>query len=127
MLKKFSVIAAAAVATVAVAACGGYDPTAAADDYANTINSQWETYYTDKGLTSSEAASAGVTFTCPDNVQKDEAFTCTLEGKNSGESVDVQMEVNDSDVLVPANDTDYNDAVTQIDAAEAAGITVSAN
>lgn len=122
MLKKFSVVAAAAVATVAVAACGGYDPTDAANTYANDINAQWQTYVTDHGLTSTQAASAGITFTCPTNVQKDQAFTCTMKGKNSGDTVDVQMQVNSSDQLVAANDTTFAAAELRLDKAEAAAI-----
>jgi len=122
MLKKFSVIAAAAVATVAVAACGGYDPTDAANAYANDVNATWQTYVTDHGLTSAEATSAGVTFTCPTNVQKDQDFACTLKGKNTGESVDVQMQINSSDELVPANQGTFEAADVRIEAAELAAI-----
>jgi len=122
MLKKFTVVAAAAVATVAVAACGGYDPTDAANTYANTVNAQWQTFVTDHGLTSTQAATAGVTFTCPTNVQKDQDFTCTLKGKNSGESVDVQMQINSSDELVPANEANLAAAELRLDKAELAAI-----
>ena len=124
MLKKFSVIAAAAVATVAVAACGTttIDTTEATAADAAAINAEWQAYYAEQGITSAEAASAGVTFTCPDNVAEGETFSCTIKGTNSGESVDVQMTVKDGTQLAPVDEKAYAAAIVRVDEAEAATI-----
>ena len=124
MLKKFSVIAAAAVANVAVAACGTttIDTTEATAADAAAINAEWQAYYAEQGITSAEAASAGVTFTCPDNVAEGETFSCTIKGTNSGESVDVQMTVKDGTQLAPVDEKAYAAAIVRVDEAEAATI-----
>ncbi|MBJ7245018.1 MAG: hypothetical protein JHD03_09430 [Solirubrobacteraceae bacterium] len=124
MLKKFSVIAAAAVATLAVAACGTteIDLTAATEKEAQAITAVWQAYYAEQGITSAEAASAGVTFTCPDSVAEGETFSCTIKGTNSGESVDVQMTVNDATKLVPVDKKAFDAAIAQMDAAEGATV-----
>jgi len=126
MLKKFSVIAAAAVATVAVAACGGYDPTAAADSYAQTANDQVKAMEAELGLTGTEAAGASVTFTCPKNVQKDQVFTCTVKGSLTGETIDVEMKINSSDELVPANAAAYTAAEERLAKTEYASVNAAA-
>ncbi len=122
MLKKFSVIA-AAVATLAVAACGTteIDTTEAQAGTAASINATYQEYYAEQGITSAEAASAGVTFTCPDNVAEGETFSCTVKGKNSGESVDVQMTVTD-DALAPVDQKAYDAALIRVDQAETATV-----
>ncbi|MBJ7342946.1 MAG: hypothetical protein JHC46_05100 [Solirubrobacteraceae bacterium] len=123
MLKKFSVIAAAAVATLAVAACGTteIDLTAATEKEAQAITAVWQAYYAEQGITSAEAASSGVTFTCPDSVPEGETFSCTVKGKNSGESVDVQMTVTD-DALAPVDQKAYDAALIRVDQAETATV-----
>ncbi len=123
MLKKFSVIA-AAVATLAVAACGTteIDTTEAQAGTAASINATYQEYYAEQGITSAEAASSGVTFTCPDSVPEGETFSCTIKGKNSGESVDVQMTFNDSTVLTPVDQKAYDAALIRVDQAETATV-----
>ncbi len=123
MLKKFSVIAAAAVATLAVAACGTteIDTTEAQAGTAASINATYQEYYAEQGITSAEAASSGVTFTCPDSVPEGETFSCTVKGKNSGESVDVQMTVTD-DALAPVDQKAYDAALIRVDQAETATV-----
>jgi hypothetical protein len=122
MLKKFSVIAAAGVATVALVACGGYDVTPAADSYAQTANDEIKALEAELGLTGTEAAGASVTFTCPKSVQKDEVFTCTVKGSLTGETIDVEMKVNSSDELVPANAAAYTAAEERLAKTEYASV-----
>jgi hypothetical protein len=120
MLKKFSVIAAAAVATVAVAACGTaeIDTTEAQAATAASLSATYEAYYAEQGISSADAGSSGITFTCPDTVPEGETFSCTIGGKNSGESVDVQMTFNDSTELVAVDQKAYDAAVVRVDEAE---------
>lgn len=101
MLKKFAVVIAAGVATVALAACGGYDPTDAVNNFNKEVNSQIQSSLSSAGITASVATDAGVDLKCPSDVEKETPFTCTVTGKLSEKTVDVQMEVNSSDELAP--------------------------
>jgi len=122
MLKKFAVVIAAGVATVALAACGGYDPTDAVNSFNDDVNSEIQSALSTAGITGAEATEAGVKLSCPNDVQKEEAFTCTVTGNLSGNSADVQMEVNSSDELAPLNDSAFQGEIDAISEAEGTAI-----
>jgi len=122
MTKQLASVIAAAVATVALAACGGYDPTDAVNSFNDTINSEIQSSLSTAGLTGAEAADAGVDLKCPNDVQKEEAFTCTVTGKLSGKSADVQMEVNSSDELAPVNESAFQGQLDTISESEGVAV-----
>lgn len=118
MSKQFAAGFAAAAATVALVACGGYDPTDAVNTFNKDVNSQVQSQLSDAGFTGSAATDAGVDLKCPSNVEKETPFTCTVTGNLSGKSVDVQMEVNSSDQLAPAEDSAFQTALSTLSTAE---------
>ncbi|MDP4603902.1 MAG: hypothetical protein NWQ82_03330 [Solirubrobacteraceae bacterium] len=122
MLKKFAVVIAAGVATVALAACGGYDPTDAVNNFNKEVNSQIQSSLSSAGITASVATDAGVDLKCPSDVEKETPFTCTVTGKLSEKTVDVQMEVNSSDELAPANNSAFSAALNTLSTAEGTAV-----
>ena len=122
MLKKFGVVIAAGVATVFLAACGGYDPTDAVNNFNKGVNSQIQSSLSSAGITGSAATDAGVDLKCPSNVEKETPFTCTVTGKLSEKTVDVQMEVNSSDELAPANNTAFSTTLDKLSTAEGTAV-----
>jgi len=122
MTTKLVTVFAAAVATVALAACGGYDPTEAVNNFNKQVNGQIQSALSSAGITGSAAADAGVNMSCPSDVQKDQDFTCTVTGKLSDKSVDVQMQVNSSDELAPANNSAFSAALDKLSTAEGTAV-----
>lgn len=83
-----SLLAIAAI-TLTLAACGssGMDPSKAVEE-------------ANKGF-----ADLGVTMSCPDSVEKDKVFTCTLTGKDGTEvSVDMKVAEQDGESAIDAVD-----------------------
>ena len=122
MTKQLASIIAAAVATVALAACGGYDPTDAVNNFNKEVNSQIQSSLSSAGLTGSAATDAGVDLKCPTNVEKETPFTCTVTGKLSGKTVDVQMDVNSSDELAPTNSSAFSKSIGDLSTAEGTAV-----
>lgn len=118
MTKQFAAGIAAVAATVALVACGGYDPTDAVNSFNKQVNSTIQTSLSDAGFTGSTAADAGIDLKCPSDVEKETPFTCTFTGKLSGKTVDIQMEVNSSDELAPAEDSEFQTALSTLTTAE---------
>lgn len=122
MTKQLAAVIAAAVATVALAACGGYDPTDAVNNFNKEVNSQIQSSLSSAGITASVATDAGVDLKCPSDVEKETPFTCTVTGKLSEKTVDVQMEVNSSDELAPANNSAFSAALNTLSTAEGTAV-----
>ncbi len=122
MTKQLASVIAAAVATVALAACGGYDPTDAVNNFNKEVNSQIQSSLSSAGLTGSAATDAGVDLKCPTNVEKETPFTCTVTGKLSGKTVDVQMDVNSSDELAPTNSSAFSKSIGDLSTAEGTAV-----
>ena len=122
MTKQLASVIAAAVATVALAACGGYDPTDAVNSFNKEVNSQIQSSLSSAGITGSAATDAGVDLKCPSDVEKETPFTCTVTGKLSEKTVDVQMEVNSSDELAPANNTAFSTTLDKLSTAEGTAV-----
>ena len=122
MTKQFAAVTAASLAAVALAACGGYDPTDAVNTFNKEVNSEIQSSLSSAGLTGSAATDAGVDLKCPTNVEKETPFTCTVTGKLSGKTVDVQMEVNSSDELAPANNTAFSTTLDTLSTAEGTAV-----
>ena len=118
MTKQLAAAAAASLAAVALAACGGYDPTDAVNNFNKQVNSQIQSALSTAGIKGSAATKAGVDLKCPNDVQKEEAFACTVTGNLSGKTVDVKMEVNSSDELAPVNDSAFQGELDTIATAE---------
>ena len=121
MLKKFGVAVAAGVATVALAACGAYDTADAVKSFNDEINSTIQSALSSAGITGVAATEAGVKLSCPNDVQKEEAFTCTVTGNLSGESADVKMEINSSDELAPVDESAFAGEITRFTESESIG------
>ena len=122
MTKQFAAVTAASLAAVALAACGGYDPTDAVNTFNKEVNSEIQSSLSSAGLTGSAATDAGVDLKCPTNVEKETPFTCTVTGKLSEKTVDVQMEVNSSDELAPANNTAFSTTLDTLSTAEGTAV-----
>lgn len=126
MTKQFAAGFAAAATTVALAACGGYDPTDAVNNFNKQVNAQIQSSLSAAGIKGSSATDAGVDMSCPSDVQKEQAFTCTVTGKMSKKSVDVQMQVNSSDELAPANNSAFSTALNKLSTAEGTAVGMAA-
>ena len=122
MTKQFAAVTAASLAAVALAACGGYDPTDAVNTFNKEVNSQIQSSLSSAGITGSAATDAGVDLKCPSDVEKETPFTCTVTGKLSEKTVDVQMEVNSSDELAPANNTAFSTTLDKLSTAEGTAV-----
>lgn len=122
MTKQFAAVTAASVAAVALAACGGYDPTDATNTFNKEVNSQIQSSLSSAGLTGAAATDAGVDLKCPTNVEKETPFTCTVTGKLSGKTVDVQMDVNSSDELAPTNSSAFSKSIGDLSTAEGTAV-----
>ena len=122
MTKQLAAVTAASLAAVALAACGGYDPTDAVNTFNKDVNSQVQSSLSAAGITGAAATDAGVDLKCPSDVEKETPFTCTVTGKLSGKTVDIQMEVNSSDELAPANDTAFSTALDTLSTAEGTAV-----
>lgn len=122
MTKQLAAVAAASLAAVALAACGGYDPTDAVNTFNKEVNSKIQSSLSSAGITGAAATDAGVDLKCPSDVEKETPFTCTVTGKLSGKTVDVQMEVNSSDELAPANETAFSTTLDKLAAAEGTAV-----
>jgi hypothetical protein len=122
MSKQLAAVAAASLAAVALAACGGYDPTDAVNTFNKDVNSQIQSSLRSAGITGAAATDAGVDLKCPSDVEKETPFTCTVTGKLSDKTVNVQMEVNSSDELAPANDTAFSTALDTLSTAEGTAV-----
>ena len=122
MNKQLAAVAAASLAAVALAACGGYDPTDAVNNFNKEVNSQIQSSLSSAGLTGSAATDAGVDLKCPTNVEKETPFTCTVTGKLSGKTVDVQMDVNSSDELAPTNSSAFSKSIGDLSTAEGTAV-----
>ena len=122
MTKQLAAVAAASLAAVALAACGGYDPTDAVNTFNKDVNSQIQSSLSSAGITGAAATDAGVDLKCPTNVEKETPFTCTVTGKLSGKTVDVQMDVNSSDELAPANNTAFSTTLDTLSTAEGTAV-----
>ena len=122
MNKQLAAVAAASLAAVALAACGGYDPTDAVNTFNKDVNSQIQSSLSSAGLTGSAATDAGVDLKCPTNVEKETPFTCTVTGKLSGKTVDVQMDVNSSDELAPTNSSAFSKSIGDLSTAEGTAV-----
>lgn len=122
MTKQLAAVAAASLAAVALAACGGYDPTDAVNTFNKEVNSQIQSSLSSAGITGAAATDAGVDLKCPSDVEKETPFTCTVTGKLSGKTVDVQMEVNSSDELAPANNTAFSTTLDKLSTAEGTAV-----
>ena len=122
MTKQLAAVTAASLAAVALAACGGYDPTDAVNTFNKDVNSQIQSSLSSAGITGAAATDAGVDLKCPTNVEKETPFTCTVTGKLSGKTVDVQMDVNSSDELAPANSSAFSKAIGDLSTAEGTAV-----
>lgn len=122
MNKQLAAVATASLAAVALAACGGYDPTDAVNNFNKEVNSQIQSSLSSAGITGSVATDAGVDLKCPSDVEKETPFTCTVTGKLSDKTVNVQMEVNSSDELAPANNTAFSTALNKLSTAEGTAV-----
>ncbi len=122
MTKQLAAVTAASLAAVALAACGGYDPTDAVNNFNKEVNSQIQSSLSSAGLTGSAATDAGVDLKCPTNVEKETPFTCTVTGKLSGKTVDVQMDVNSSDELAPTNSSAFSKSIGDLSTAEGTAV-----
>jgi len=128
MLKKFSVIAAAAVATVAVAACGAALSTEAQTQaIASGMTDAFKSASITNGLTEAQVADAGFDLTCPSDVKADQDVNCTLKGKLSGESAEAAMKTDSDGVLAIADDAALGDSLVVIEEAELAAIEAGTN
>jgi len=123
MTTKLAAVFAAVIATLALAACGGYDPTDAVNKFNDIANQKVQSALKGKGISGSVAASAGVDLKCPTDVQQEQPFTCTVTGKLSKKSFDVQMVINSSEELDPANTAAFGKVIGK--AAFAEGIAVA--
>jgi|GEM_PF-2036500 len=123
MTKQLAAGFAAAVAAIALAACGGYDPTDAVNSFNKQVNTSVQSALKSAGFDGPTAADAGVTLSCPSNVEKETPFTCKVKGNLSKKTVDVQMEVNSSDELAPANESAFTKTLGKLstDEGEAVG------
>ena len=119
MTRKIPAALAAVGVVFVIAACGGYDPTEAVNSLNKQLNEQLQSSLQAAGVSSSVASQAGLTVKCPDSVEKGQSFDCSVTGKASGESVDVPMEINDSDELVPVAQEKLDTAVQSVTEAEA--------
>ena len=122
MTKQLAAVTAASLAAVALAACGGYDPTDAVNTFNKEVNSEIQSSLSSAGLTGSAATDAGVDLKCPTNVEKETPFTCTVTGKLSGKTVDVQMDVNSSDELAPTNSSAFSKSIGDLSTAEGTAV-----
>ena len=122
MTKQFAAVTAASLAAVALAACGGYDPTDAVNTFNKEVNSEIQSSLSSAGLTGSAATDAGVDLKCPTNVEKETPFTCLVTGNLRGKTVDVQMDVNSSDELAPANSSAFSKAIGDLSTAEGTAV-----
>ena len=122
MTKQLAAVTAASLAAVALAACGGYDPTDAVNNFNKEVNSQIQSSLSSAGLTGSAATDAGVDLKCPTNVEKETPFTCTVTGKLSGKTVDVQMDVNSSDELAPTTSSAFSKSIGDLSTAEGTAV-----
>ena len=122
MTQKLAAVLAAVVATVALAACGAYDPTEAVNNFNKQLNSEIQSGLKSAGIKGPAATGAGVTLKCPTDVEKEKAFTCTLTGKMSKKSVDVQMVVNSSDELAAANNAAFSKSLNSLSRAEGTAV-----
>ncbi len=122
MTKQLAAVTAASLAAVALAACGGYDPTDAVNNFNKEVNSQIQSSLSSAGITGSAATDAGVDLKCPSDVEKETPFTCTVTGKLSGKTVDVQMDVNSSDELAPTNSSAFSKAIGDLSTAEGTAV-----
>lgn len=118
MKRKFLAGLAFAGAAIAVSACGGYDPTDAVNGLNQQLNSALQGSLEAAGVPTSKAQQAGITIDCPDSVSKGESFDCTVAGEASGVSVDVPMQVNDSDELVPVSQAELDEGLESVTQAE---------
>ena len=119
MKKKLPAALATLGVAVALAACGGYNPTDAVNSLNKQLNDTLQSSLKAAGVPASAASQAGITVKCPDSVEKGQSFDCSVTGKASGKSVDVPMEINDNDELVPVAEEKLNSAVQTITEAEA--------
>ena len=119
MTTKLAAVFAAVIATLALAACGGYDPTDAVNKFNDIANQKVQSALKGKGISGSVAASAGVDLKCPTDVQQEQPFTCTVTGKLSKKTIDVQMVINSSEALDPAKNSAFLAALEKIAVAEA--------
>ena len=119
MKKKLPAALATLGVALALAACGGYNPTDAVNSLNTQLNDALQSSLKAAGVSSSVASKAGITVKCPDSVEKGQAFDCTVSGKASGKSVTVPMEVTDNDELAPARQADLDQALKDISEAEA--------
>ena len=122
MTKQLAAVTAASLAAVALAACGGYDPTDAVNNVNKEVNSQIQSSLSSAGITGSAATDAGVDLKCPSDVEKETPFTCTVTGKLSGKTVDVQMDVNSSDELAPTNSSAFSKSIGDLSTAEGTAV-----
>ena len=122
MTKQLAAVTAASLAAVALAACGGYDPTDAVNTFNKDVNSQIQSSLSSAGITGAAATDAGVDLKCPTNVEKETPFTCTVTGKLSGKTVDVQMDVNSSDELAPTNSSAFSKSIGDLSTAEGTAV-----
>lgn len=118
MKKMVLAVAAAVGVALAISACGGYDPTEAVNSLNKEVNQNLQTGLSAAGVPEADASQAGITIKCPDNVQKNETFTCTATGKLTGESTDVKMKVNDNDELTTADGAELGTALEKVITAE---------
>ena len=118
MTRKIPAALAAVGAVFVIAACGGYDPTEAVDSLNKEVNQNLQTGLEAGGVPAAQASKAGITIKCPDNVQKNENFTCTATGKLTGATADVEMKVNDNDELITASGAELGTALEKVINAE---------
>ena len=118
MYRAGAAVLATVGAIAAISACGGYNPTDAVNSLNKTVNQNLQTGLEAGGIPADQASKAGITIKCPDNVQKNEAFTCTATGKLTGKSMDVKMKVNDNDELTTANGAQLGTALATVIEAE---------
>lgn len=119
MYRAGAAVLATVGAIAAISACGGYNPTDAVNSLNKQLNDTLQSSLKAAGVPASAASQAGITVKCPDSVEKGQSFDCSVTGKASGKSVDVPMEINDNDELVPVAEEKLNSAVQSLSEAEA--------
>lgn len=114
-----SAVLTAGASALLIACSGGYDPSDAVERLNRTANAELQKGLKAAGVKPEFASKAGLTLSCPTDVEKETPFTCTLTGKESGKTIDIEMKINDQDELDAVKAADFNKALERITTVEA--------
>ena len=114
-----AVFLATGVSVLLIACSGSYDPSDAVAKLNRTANAELQKGLRAAGVSPEFASRAGITLSCPSDVEKETPFTCTITGKESGKTIDIEMEINSQDELDAVKAADFNRAIKGVTTAEA--------